>query len=44
MCVCVCVNVLPDAALGFVKIVVLDDGSWSLLGLRAAGKCVAVLL
>jgi len=40
--VCVCVNILPDAALGFVKIVVLDDGSWSLLGLRAAGKCVAV--
>ena len=25
-------------ALGFVKIVVRDDGSWSLLGLRAAGE------
>jgi len=27
-----------DEALGFVKIVVADDGSWSLLGLRAAGE------
>ena len=27
-----------DEALGFVKIVVADDGSWRLLGLRAAGE------